>query len=236
VRKRILLVTAGLLSIAAWFFGNSIAIRFESSAPSLSLGSPSRGRLLHGKRLPTSGENFVAYSRLGALLGRNSVHGEVRGIVLDAYHDLAAERPDARFVYGETGWPRGGRFRPHRTHQNGLSVDFMVPVRDAAGAATRVPTWPWLRFGYEVEFDSLGRFEDMEIDFAAVAAHLSALDGAARRRGHRVERVIFAPELMERLGQSAEGERVLREIPFMKGKPWVRHDEHYHVDFRLAEP
>jgi penicillin-insensitive murein endopeptidase len=24
-----------------------------------------------------------------------------------------------------------------------------------------------------------------------------------------------------------------RELHFMRGKPWVRHDEHYHIDFAL---
>jgi penicillin-insensitive murein DD-endopeptidase len=234
MRKRFLLAPLAVLLGCTWYFGNTVAVSLQSAKPSRSVGTPSAGSLRHGKRLPTAGANFVAYSRLGALLGRNSVHGEVRQVVLDAYREMAREHPDVRFVYGETGWPSGGRFRPHRTHRNGLSVDFMVPVRDAAGGPAVVPTWPWLRWGYDVEFDARGRFDGLEIDFPAVAAHLTALDAAARARGHRIERVILAPELMARLGRAEGGAAALRIIPFMKGKPWVRHDEHYHVDFRLA--
>ena len=50
------------------------------------------------------------------------------------------------------GWPKGGAFWPHRSHENGLSVDVFVPVRDAAGQAREVPTWPWNRFGYGLDF------------------------------------------------------------------------------------
>jgi len=26
----------------------------------------------------------------------------------------------------------------------------------------------------------------------------------------------------------------LRRLPFLSGDVWIRHDEHYHVEFRLA--
>ena len=44
--------------------------------------------------------------------------------------ELERTQPGVKFVYGETGWPDGGPMPPHRTHRNGMSVDFMVPVRD----------------------------------------------------------------------------------------------------------
>lgn len=73
---------AGAL-IIVWF-GNSLFIALETDAPSRSVGHPDRGKLENGKRLPTSGENFRAYSRIGTLLGRNSVHGIVRTVILEA--------------------------------------------------------------------------------------------------------------------------------------------------------
>jgi penicillin-insensitive murein endopeptidase len=236
-RRRLLAAAAGVAALAwlAIHIGNDVAIALESPAPSRSTGTASDGALENGKRLPTAGPNFRAYSRLGAALGRNSVHHRVRDAVLDAYAAVAIERPNARFVYGETGWPSGGRFRPHRTHRNGLSVDFMVPVVDADGRPAELPTAPWLRFGYDAEFDSAGRYGEMRIDFAAVAAHLAALDDAARANGLRVRRVIFAPELVRRMEETAEGRTVSARTPWMEGTPWVRHDEHYHVDFALAD-
>ncbi len=232
------LIAASLLTGGAGvvWFGNDVALALESTAPSRAIGTPGNGRLENGKRLPTTGPNFRAYSRLAVLLGRASVHVAVRAAALDAYAQLAAEQPELRFVYGETGWPGGGRFRPHRTHQNGLSVDFMVPVRRRDGRVAELPTSPWLEFGYAIQFDSLGRYRDLTIDFEAVVEHLRALDVAAARHGLAIERVILAPEFHGQLGTSEEGRTLLGRLPFVQREVWVRHDEHYHVDFRSAAP
>lgn len=233
-RRSFLIGTVAVLlgaTLALWFW-NDLAIALESSAPSRSIGTVARGRLEHGKRLPTRGPNFRAYSRLGASLGRTSVHGTVRTVVLEAYDELARTRPNHRFVYGETGWPWGGSFWPHRTHQNGLVVDFMVPVVRGARPA-ELPTWPWRTFGYGIEFDSQGRYGDLAIDFPAVVAHLEALERAAARHGLVIYRVLFAPEFHRFIAATPDGEALLERLPFSAGAVWVRHDEHYHVEFRF---
>jgi penicillin-insensitive murein endopeptidase len=116
-------------------------------------------------------------------------------VVLSAYQSLERAAPGKIFVYGETGWKSGGRIRPHRTHQNGLSVDFMVPVLDRTGRSVPLPTSALNRFGYDIEFDAAGRYQDLEIDFAAVAEHLYQLDAAARRRGIGIALVIFCSRI-----------------------------------------
>ena len=222
---------AGLLALFA-LLGNDLARAFESRIPSESIGRPGAGRLRHGKRLPTSGSNFRAYSRLGAALGRTAVNDRVRDAVVEAYAALARTAPELRFVYGETGWPSGGPFPPHRSHQNGMSVDFMVPVRRLTnGRVAELPTAPWNKFGYGIEFDSTGRWGELVIDFPAIAAHLEALAAAAPRHGLRIDRVIFAPELETRLRALPTTPAAVRRLPFLRGQVWVRHDEHYHVDF-----
>jgi penicillin-insensitive murein endopeptidase len=161
----------------------------------------------------------------------------VRATLLDAYARLAITQPDVRWVYGETGWPRGGAFPPHQTHQNGLSVDFMVPVRNAVGRSERLPTWPWQRFGYALDFDSAGRGRGaaagLTIDFAALAAHLATLADVAQAHGLAVDVVILAPELERRVLATPEAAQFRGRIRFSRRPPWVRHDEHYHVNFRL---
>lgn len=106
------------------------AIPTSSPARSKSVcyGTPSQGRLENGWKLPLEGENFVAYTQLGGWLNRTYVHSSVYQIVIDAYHALAKQTPDKIYMYGETGWAYGGSFKPHKTHQNGLSVDFMVSI------------------------------------------------------------------------------------------------------------
>jgi penicillin-insensitive murein endopeptidase len=200
--------------------------------PSTCYGTPEQGRLENGVALAASGPNFEAYSRLGVAVGRTCVHSIVAEIVAAAYADLAREKPATVFVYGETGWCAGGSFSPHKTHQNGTSVDFMVPVLDAAGASVPLPASPLNQFGYGIEFDASGRYESLRIDFAAVAAHLDALQRQAAARSVAIRRVIFAPELAKRLADTPGWKGIAARVPFSNGKPWVRHDEHYHVDFR----
>lgn len=141
--------------------------------------------------------------------------------------------PGAQFVYGETGWPSGGKFRPHRTHQNGLSVDFFVPVIDSRGRSVALPTSPLKRFGYDIEFDANGQYGEYRIDFSALAEHLYQLRQAALAKQVDIALVIFDAQYLPRLFATARGPYLRTHMPFMKGKPWVRHDEHYHVDFAV---
>jgi len=205
-----------------------------SWAASRCFGTVARGRLEEGVALPSDGANFSAYSRLGVTAGRTHVHSTVRDIVVDAYAQLATALPGTVFVYGETGWAEGGRLRPHRSHQNGLSVDFFVPVRNAAGASVPLPTGVTNKLGYSIEFDAAGRFGDLRIDFAAIAEHLFQLAESARRLGAGLAMVIFDPPYLPMLLATPRGAWLREHVNFMKGRAWVRHDEHYHVDFRIA--
>jgi penicillin-insensitive murein endopeptidase len=141
-------------------------------------GTVAHGRLEEGMQLPKDGANFVAYSSLGVQLGRTYVHSAVREIVVDAYRALELSMPKTTFVYGETGFAKGGQIRPHKTHQAGLSVDFMVPVLNAAGASVPLPGNAANKFGYGIEFDNAGKFKDLRIDYEAMAEHLYQLSRA----------------------------------------------------------
>ncbi len=197
---------------------------------SICYGTPEKGRLEGGISLLRSGPNFEPYSNLGVAAGRTCVHSAVAEIVSRAYADLARELPSTKFVYGETSWCAGGSFRPHKTHQNGTSVDFMVPVRDEGGRSVPLPTSAFNRFGYDIEFDATGRYEDLRVDFRAITAHLYFLEKQASARGVRIRRVILAPEFVRQLA-GTHWDAVSARVPFGTRKPWVRHDEHYHVDF-----
>jgi penicillin-insensitive murein DD-endopeptidase len=194
-------------------------------------GKVAQGRLAQGTKLPPSGPNFSAYSALGGLLGRTYVHATVEKIVTNAYATLARTQASKKYVYGETGLADGGRFRPHRTHQNGTSVDFMVPVLDADSRSVPMPASPMNKFGYGLEFDAQGRLNELRIDFEAIAEHLVALHAAAKSEGVALSLVIFDPPYLSKLFNTQRGAWLQQNIPFMKGNAWVRHDEHYHVDF-----
>jgi penicillin-insensitive murein endopeptidase len=210
-----------------------LAPLLAAAAESRCFGTVGNGRIEGSVKLPLSGANFSAYSRPAATTGRTHVHSKVAAILEASYRALAVSSPGIVYVYGETGWPSGGRFRPHRTHQNGLSVDFFVPVRDAKRNSVPLPTSTLNRLGYDVEFNSAARYGEYTIDFEALAEHLYQLDVAARSLGSGLALVIFDHQYLPRLFATTRGEYLKQNLPFMKGKPWVRHDEHYHVDFAI---
>ncbi|UJF25155.1 penicillin-insensitive murein endopeptidase [Suttonella sp. R2A3] len=201
--------------------------------PSTCFGTTANGHLSNGVQLPAKGNNYVAYSDIGISAGRTYVHSAVRDIIVAAYKDLASEQPDKVYKYAETGLAEGGSFKPHKTHQNGLSVDFMTPVTDQHGTSVHLPTHPLNKFGYDIEFDANGHYEGMSIDYEALAAHLVALDKQARAHGYGLWRVIFDPDLQPNLYQTEYGSYLKEHIEFSKRASWVRHDEHYHVDFAI---
>lgn len=197
-------------------------------------GRVANGSVERAVKLPDSGPNFSAYSLIAAAAGRTYVHSAVAEIVLAAYDGAGKSMPGTRFVYGETGLAKGGPFKPHKTHQNGLSVDFFVPVLDGAGKTAVLPSSPLNRFGYDIEFDADGRFKQYRIDFPALAEHLAQLDLAARARGVTLAKVIVDPRYFEQLYATPRGPYLKANVRFMLGKPWVRHDEHFHIDFGVS--
>jgi penicillin-insensitive murein DD-endopeptidase len=203
------------------------------AAQSVCHGTPAHGRIEHAVPLPENAGNFRAYSRAGVALGRTYTHTRVVDAITDAYAALARSAPDKIFVYGETGFEKGGPFKPHRTHQNGLSVDFMVPVVDAKGRSVPLPGRAANRYGYDIEFDANARYRDLRIDFEAMGEHLYALDRAGRRSGAPIDRVIFEPAFLPKLFATRRGPFLRDRIAFVRGKVWWRHDEHYHVDFAV---
>lgn len=222
--KGALLLAVTAAAVLTWLCG------WSSSKPSTCAGSGARGALVHGWKLPLAGANFRAYHTLPWLLGRTFVHSSVSQVVLDAYAELAVSHPELRFVYGETGRQHGGSFRPHRTHQNGLSVDFMVPVRNAGGGVQDLPTSVFAQFGYALEFDDAGSLGELSIDFDALAVHLAAIQRAAARRGVGIRRVIFDAPLRKQLVATTAWPSITR-LAFSTKPAWIRHDEHYHIDF-----
>jgi penicillin-insensitive murein endopeptidase len=212
-------------------FAGYIAWAGTGSRPSVCYGTVVNGRLEGGTRLPYSGDNYRAYSIVGFLVGRTFVHSAVRDTMRDAYAELGKSRPELRFVYAETGWPWGGRFAPHKTHANGTSVDFQVPVRTQDGRISELATSVFNQYGYGVRFDRTGRSGAYTIDFEAMGEHLLALERAARANGIGIRRVIFDVGLQPRLAATKPGALAMGRMAFNARQAWVPHDDHYHIDF-----
>lgn len=201
---------------------------------SICLGTTGNGELQHGVKLPISGDNYKSYSLAAIIAGRTYVHSEVKHIIVSSYAALNESHPNKVFKYAETGKKRGGPFKPHKTHQNGLSVDFMTPMMNSNGESVHLPTHALNRLGYNIEFDDQNQYENLSIDYVALAAHLAELHKQADAMGHNLWRVIFAPELQPPLLKTKYGQYLRKHIQFSTKRSWVRHDEHYHVDFDVA--
>lgn len=203
------------------------------SETSVCYGTTSNGRLENGVQLPDNGNNFEGYSSLAKLAGRTYVHSSVKDIIVNAYEKLEKTEQGKVYKYAETGFKEGGKFKPHKTHKNGLSVDFMTPVINAEGASVHLPTHPFNKFGYDIEFDHKGQYESLSIDYVALSAHIVALHKESKALGFDIWRVIFDPALQPNLFKTKYGEYLRNNIQFSKKPSWVRHDEHYHVDFSI---
>lgn len=235
-RRLIVLAVFGalvILYLPVWWFGNDLLRHFESSRPSVAHGTSDAGWLENGKRLPSAGPNFHTYSRLASLLGFTAVHSTVEQILLGTYAVLGREHPGVRFIYGETGGVHGGKFRAHTGHQNGTSVDLFVPVLDGTGRSALLPVGPWTEFGYWIDFDSTGHWQQYAIDFPVLADQLLALDSLSRIHGARVTKVTLAPELEALLDGTPRGRLAVATIPWNREIPATRHDEQFHVDFEV---
>lgn len=205
------------------------------------------GRLEGTRSLPPFGEGYRVYSVLGNALGRQYAHHaviETLEAVLAGLH----EREQRRHELAELGLRHGGPFFPHATHQEGLSVDVMTPMRDRHDhTPARLSTAPWALFGYcwhidpeshrlsgmrwdvrsgprvcpDVSFSS-----DKEVDFASLASLIEALDTEARARGGAIAFVIVDPSFVDPLREA--GVRVR-----LSTRAWIAHDDHVHVEFRF---
>lgn len=236
-RKKLLVVYRGLSrlnKVRGYFL--ALAFVFPMHAypeDSTCYGTTSDGRLENGVKLPASGPNFVGYSTAARLAGRTHVHSTVKEIIVASYQALEKDQPDKVYKYAETGFVNGGLFKPHKTHRNGLSVDFMTPVMDTKGVSVHLPTHPMNKLGYAIEFDDKGRYGTLTIDYEALAAHLVALHRQSTSAGYDLWRVIFDPKLQPNLYTTEYAVYLKENIQFSTKRSWVRHDEHYHVDFSI---
>ena len=205
----------------------------SAQTDSICYGTTSNGSLQHGIKLPEKGSNFISYSSFASLAGRTYVHSLVRDIIVASYKSLENEQPTKVYKYAETGFKDGGKFTPHKTHRNGLSVDFMTPVKNKSGKSVHLPTHALNRFGYSIEFDKNGYYKEYVIDYEALSAHIVSLHREATARGYDLWRVIFDPYLQPKLFKTKHGNYLRKYIRFSQKRSWVRHDEHYHVDFDI---
>ena len=206
--------------------------------PSISGGSVSNGTLKNGRIVPFSGPNFQYFDTTSYLADRGFTHEKVLNTVLEAYKSLESLLPGRHFCIMECSHKHGGKLFPHRTHQNGLSIDFMMPkLKDSK------PYYDLDDLGaqhYMLTFDENGNYSEdpaIQLDFNTIALHILELQSAAKKNGMSIEKVIINTGLKDELFATENG-KILKTSGIYVVRnltPLINslHDDHFHVDFKF---
>jgi penicillin-insensitive murein endopeptidase len=236
VKKRwiilsVTVVLLGLLSIPE--------LTHTNSGESESVGSVRNGKLRNGWLMPFKGNNFRYFSRFSYYILNNAyVNSRVYKTLTQAYATCETTCPGREFTLMECTRKNGGQMLIHWTHQNGTSVDFMVPKK-RADDETPMSNHAGM-FHYLFQFNKEGQFtlnHKTTIDFESMAKHILALDDAARQNGLRIRKILFNTNMHDELFSSPAGQelqqREIRIVPHLSDLVNRYHDDHYHVDFEL---
>ena len=232
--KKKILLTIILLAI---FISSIPQIIHKNQGESESVGKVNDGKIVNAYKLPRKGENFKYFSLFDYyVLGRCYIHSGIYKTILESYAILEKENPNYIYRIMECSKRKGGRPFPHRTHQNGTSVEFMTPLVKNGKPKTFYDKIGMFR--YLMKFDSHGSSrinKKVKIDFEAVAQHILILDKTARKNGFKIRKVILETNLKDELFATKYGNELNeRNIYFVKSLPKVideLHDDHYHIDF-----
>lgn len=237
MKKHTIKLALSISLIAALFIGCSPELMHKNAGKSISKGTPGNGSIENSWLMKRKLSNASYFSMTSYyLLDMAYLHSKLYQTLIDSYKECETTCPKIHFRYMECGKKEGGKTLLHRTHNNGLSVDFMVPKMKKGKQVKRYDRLGILH--YLLEFDKDGKLEtnnNIEIDFETMGKHIIALDNAAKKNGLRVKKVILQIDLKDDFYRTKSGMEVKRRgIYFAKAlTPIVdkMHDDHYHVDF-----
>lgn len=208
----------------------------QHSGGSKSVGTVSDGKLVNGYIFPPTGKNFKYFDEDSYLEGRAFTNEKVLNTILLAYHYLDSLYPGRKFQTMELSNKDGGKMFPHRTHQNGMSCDFMMPkIKDGA------PYYSLDSIGkehYFLSFSEDGKYSEdasISVEFDLIAHHILLLNEAAKQYGLKIKKVIIKTEYKPFLFATEYGQQLKKSNIYVVQKltPLINalHDDHYHIDF-----
>lgn len=214
--------------------------QFQSkSGKSIASGTVSNGTLKNGRIFPFKGPNFIYFDTASYLNKHAFTHEKVNRTVLATYHQFETLLPAFEFGLMECSNEYGGKIWPHRTHQNGLSVDFMSPLLKNGVSCTDFNTIGLPH--YLMDFDENGIYTEdptYSIDFNLMARHILILNKEAKKQGLKIEKVILKIALKDNLFVTEYGKKLKASGIYFATKLSdlidSLHDDHYHVDFDIV--
>ncbi|MBX7225551.1 MAG: hypothetical protein K1X55_05940 [Chitinophagales bacterium] len=212
---------------------------YRNSGKSISIGKLNNGKLVNAYQVPFLMRNAAYFSFVSYFISDNGfVHSSVYKTIIDGYAICEHTCPHNYFRIMECSGEKGGKLRLHRTHQNGRSIDFMVPKLKNGKpfmALDHLGLWH-----YNLSFTDEGKWlknSKVALDFETMAKHILALDDAGKKNGVSIERVILKIELKDDFYRTKSGKEVQRRgIYFAKSLPEginSAHQDHYHIDFKI---
>ena len=227
--------------LIAFSIVNCAPKNIKGSGKSTSKGSVKNGTLENGRRFPKKGDNFKYFSKWTYFINSRAwVHSKVLELTLEAYKECKKTMPDRKFMIMECSNKKGGEMWPHKTHQNGTSIDFATPLTKN-NKPFHGDQWKGL-FHYGLGFDESGcrkGNKKVSIDFETMAKHILELEKAARKRDMFIKKVLLKINLKDEFYKTKSGKIVKEKgIYFAKYLPKVidnMHDDHYHIDFSFLK-
>lgn len=209
----------------------------KNTGTSTTIGKVNYGSIENAWLIPRKGANYKYFSWFNYyVIGRAYTHSDVCKAVVDSYAELEKTSPKTKFRYMESAKKKGGKTWPHRTHQNGLSVDFMTPLKKNEKQKLGYDRIGSLR--YLMNFDNNGKAKiskKVSIDFELCALHILTLEKYARKYNLKIKKVILNTNLKDDLFATKYGKQLKESgIYFTRNlSPMLNklHDDHYHIDF-----
>ncbi len=203
---------------------------------SVSNGSVHNGTLENAVLFPPKGGNYKYFSEESYLKGRAYINSEVRGIILNGMNILSNIVPSQEFQIMEISHEHGGQLWPHKTHQKGTSVDFMLPkIKDGKinySLDNKGVSHYFLTANDDGLYENSG---GVYINFESAAKEILAFNEAAILQGWKIKKVILKIELLGNLLKTPSGKKLkASNIYFAKQlskKVNDLHDDHFHIDF-----
>ncbi len=229
----VLIIGLGLLSVPE--------LTHKNAGVSESVGSVRNGKLSNGWLLPFKGKNFEYFSHFSYyILNCGYVNDKIYHTIMDAYKACESTCAEQKFRLMECTRKHGGKMVFHWTHQNGTSVDFMVPTK--RGRKIDVLSDHFGLAHYLLQFNEGGQLKfsrKTEIDFETMAKHIIALDDACRKNGVRIRKLLFNTALIDELLNTSAGSMIRNRDIFIPRRVSDLinnlHDDHYHVDFEIID-
>ena len=184
----------------------------------ISIGKPSRGRLIRGVALPERPDLYVR-RKPDESYGSTHAISQLMAAIVRFRHETGFLRS---IVIGGISRARGGRFRPHKSHQSGRDMDIRMPLTAAAEGKRHVTA---------NDIDWKATWQLMQAFIANGQVEYIFLDYSLQRRIYKIAR---------EQGVSKEQLEKWLQWPVRKPKHQViRHVEghkvHFHVRVRCAD-